>query len=503
MPCQNPAAENLKEKTMLSLLVKKELRAIVYSPKFVITFAVASVLILLSIVVGIEEYRAATKAHDAALQLTDQNLRSTTSWMRLSKDVYRKPDPLQVFVTGTANDIGRTSPISQYETVKLKHSPYADDPIFALFRSIDFAFIVTIVLSLFAVLFTYDAVNGEREGGTLQLTFANPVSRARYIMAKLLGSWLGLAVPLVIPVLLGLLLVLLYRVPLTGEHWWRLMMLGGLSLLLFTFFVALGVLVSCVTRRSSVSFLVSLVVWVALVLIVPRAAAMVAGWIQPVPSIAEVEGERDAFAKDAREKSMQQMLLAWRARNELMSALAGIQRDKFREDHMAAWMAEEEERRSEVEKDIDAYSVRLNEDLRNRRETQQRLAFAFARISPAATYQSAAMTLAGTDVDLKSCYEDAMRTYRTQFIQFTEKKQKETGHTGGFRITVDSQSGVKFSAPREGGALDLSELPTFIVPRTALQDIAGGIMLDAGTLILASFFVFASAVAAFLRIDVR
>jgi ABC-type transport system involved in multi-copper enzyme maturation permease subunit len=488
---------------MLSILVMKELKAVLLSPKFAVTLAVASVLILLSVFIGIREYQAAVQGYEAALQLTDQNLRTQASWMGLSTGVYRKPDPMQIFVTGVMNDIGRMSPVSQFETVKLRHSAYSDDPLFALFRSIDFGFIVTVVLSLFAILFTYDAINGEREGGTLQLTFANPVPRARYILAKLIGSWVGLAVPLVLPVLLGLLLVLVYGVPLTGEHWVRLGMLMGISLLFFTFFVMFGILVSSLTRRSVVSFLISLVVWVAMVLIVPRIGVMAAGQLMPVPSVAEVEAQRDAFSKDEWEKHMQQLQAAWRVREGDMHGMTESEREAYREDHLAAWMDEDDARRKQVQRDIDAFSVRLNEDLRNRKESQEVLAMGLSRISPASTYQLAAMKLAGTEIALKARYEDAMRDYRTRFNQYVDKKQKETGGSGGFRITFDSERGVKFSTPRESGSLDLTDLPVFAPAEGSVREIAGSLVVDAGLLALASLLAFAGAFAAFLRYDVR
>jgi ABC-type transport system involved in multi-copper enzyme maturation permease subunit len=488
---------------MLSILIVKELRAILQSPKFVATFAVAALLIVLSIFIGIQEYRAAMQSYEAALQLTDQNMRSQASWMRLSSRVYRKPDPMQIFVTGTSNDIGRMSPISQFEGVKLKHSAYADDPLFALFRSIDFGFIVTVVLSLFAILFTYDTICGEREGGMLQLTFANPVPRGRYIVAKLVGSWLGLAIPIVLPVLLGLLLVLLYQVPLTGDHWLRLGMLLGMALFYFTFFIVFGVLVSSLTRHSAVSFLISLVVWVALVLIVPRGSVMVAGELVPVPTVAEVEGQRDAYAKDAWEKQMQQLLTSWRDRNEEVTGLSADEQEKYREDHQSKWLEEDEAARQKVEKDIEAYSSRLNEDLRNKQSVQERLAMWLSRVSPAATFQLAVMRLAGTDIEMKARYEDAMREYRTAFTQYVGKKQKESGDTGGFRITVDTEHGVKFSAPREVGSLDLSGLPAFVHPVATVGSITGALVLDAGILVLASILAFAWACAAFVRYDIR
>ena len=56
---------------------------------------------------------------------------------------------------------------------------------------LDLEFIVLIVLSLFAILFTYDAISGEKERGTLRLSFAGPVARHTYMTGKLLGSFLG------------------------------------------------------------------------------------------------------------------------------------------------------------------------------------------------------------------------------------------------------------------------------------------------------------------------
>jgi ABC-type transport system involved in multi-copper enzyme maturation permease subunit len=488
---------------MLTTLIVKELRAILASPKFVATFGACSILILLSVFVGIREYRAAVAEYDAAIQLTDQTLRSQASWMGMSSNAYRTPDPAQILITGVTNDIGRLSAINQFTPVKLTHSAYADDPIFALFRAVDFSFIVTVVLSLFAVLFTYDAVSGEREGGTLQLTFANPVPRGTFILAKLIGSWLGLVIPLAIPLLLGLLVIMLNGIPFTADHWSRLALFTLISIAYFTFFIAFGVCVSALTRRSAVSFLVALVAWVILVLIVPRLGVMAAGRLKPVPSVAEVEAQRDAFAKDRWESHMQEMQERWRVREQATQGMSKEQREAYRDDHLAAWMEEDDGKRKEIQKDIDEFSVRLNEDLRNRKADQEAMAFTLTRVSPASSYQLASMSLAGTDIGLKSRSEDAMRGYRTRFMQYVEKKQKETGSQGGFRITVDSDKGFSFSAPRDRGTLDLSDLPVYSSPLQTFASAAAPVVLDAGLLALYSLLAFAGAVAGFFRYDVR
>jgi len=292
---------------MFTTLIEKELKTIILGPKFIETFAVCSVLILLSIFIGIQEYHTAVKSYEAGTQLVDQEMQEKTSWMGLNSRVFRKPDPMQVFVSGVNNDVGRFSNIRSTETVKLTNSIYSDDPIFAAFRFIDLSFIVQVILSLFAILFTYDAINGERERGTLGLTFSNAVPRFQYILTKFIGSWLGLVVPILIPILIGFLLVIAFGVPLTTDHWARMLIFLGASILYFTFFIALGILSSALTKKSSVSFLLLLVFWVIFVLIVPRVGVMTAGKIVPVPSIAEIDGQIEGFSKSRWDNYMKEL----------------------------------------------------------------------------------------------------------------------------------------------------------------------------------------------------
>ncbi|MDM7915732.1 MAG: ABC transporter permease subunit, partial [Candidatus Eisenbacteria bacterium] len=284
---------------MLRAMIGRELRAILRSPKFAGSFAVGAALIVLSVFLGIQEYRAATRQYETATTLASQQLREETTWMRMGTRAFRRPEPMQIFVSGVGNDIGRLSPIAASTPVELRHSPYADDPIFAFFRMLDLVFLVGVVLSLFAILFTYDAISGERQDGTLKLALANRVPRARYLIAKGVGSWLALVVPLAIPVALSMLLLVVYRVPMDGERWMRLGLLLAASLLYFTFFLALGLLVSALTRRPSHSFLIALLLWVMLVLIIPRAGIAISSQIVPVPGVAEIEGRRAEFARDA------------------------------------------------------------------------------------------------------------------------------------------------------------------------------------------------------------
>jgi hypothetical protein len=488
---------------MFRIVLMKELKGILLSQKFTLTFGVVSLLILMSILAGIQEFASGTRQHDTAVQLAEQQLREASSWMSVNTRALRPPDPLMVFVSGVHNDVGRLSNIGGMEPVKLQHSVFADDPIFAVFRTLDFMFIVQIVLSLFAILFTYDAITGEREAGTLQLSMANPVPRRTYILAKAAGIWTGLIISLSIPIILGLLIVTLSGIPLNAGEWMRIGALLGVSLLFFSVWVAGGIAVSAWTRTASASFMACLVLWVSTVLILPRLGVLLAEELITVPTVAEVDAQGDGFAKGAWEKEMRAMGERWKSREGPTQGMSKEDRETYRDAHMWEWMQEEDAGRKKVQTEIDAFGLRLQEDLRNRRSTQERLAFSLARVSPAAMYQLAAMQVSGTSITLKNNTEETMERYRNVFKEHVDRKQKESGDTGGFRITVDSEKGFSFSAPRERGTLDLSDLPRYQASVVPLSVVLTGAGLDVVLLFLCGAVALGIAVAGFHRYDVR
>ena len=68
---------------------------------------------------------------------------------------------------------------------------------------IDWVFI-GVLMSFFAILFTFDAIAEERARGTLSLMMSNTVSRGQVLLGKYLGAFLTLMVPLTIGILMNL-----------------------------------------------------------------------------------------------------------------------------------------------------------------------------------------------------------------------------------------------------------------------------------------------------------
>ena len=235
----------------------------------------------------------------------------------VSPTVLMPPSPLAALVTGVSNDIGRSVEVQGRGELSLENSFYSDETAAAVFRLLDLEFVFTIVFSLFAILFCYNAVNGEKEDGTLRLLFSNSLPRHRYMLGKIIGSFLALGVPLLIPILIGCLLFIVVGIPMTGDDWLRLAGIVACAILYFGVFVMISIFVSALTARSSNSFIILLVVWILAVLVTPRAAVLYAGRAVEVPSVDDIAYQKrqlltQLIREDMKEIARMSWVSSWR-----------------------------------------------------------------------------------------------------------------------------------------------------------------------------------------------
>jgi ABC-type transport system involved in multi-copper enzyme maturation permease subunit len=480
---------------MWKTIAEKELRDHLQSTRFLVAAGVSTILIVMSVWLGIAHYKARAAQYEQAVQMMLDLASQQTNWMTVSMSAYRKPSPAEIFSNGVNSDIGRYSAISQWGEVRLVRSEYSDDPMMAAFQFLDPMFVVLIVLSLIAILFTYNAVNGEKESGTLKLVFANNVSRSEYIVGKLIGSWLVILTPVIISFLIGALLLILTGVGLSAGHWGQYVMFVIASVLYATCFMLLGVFVSALTHRTSVSFLILLVVWICSVLIIPKAATMLAGQAIPVPTVDEIESRVNSFSTQTRTEFFTNM--GKRSRERFQSAKDMKPED--RQQVLAAYMKETEELRKEMDKTIAANNARVYEDYYNQKNRQEMLAFSLAKISPASQFQLVTMKLSGTDVALKKRYEDAMKEYKAQYSTFSQQK----GGMFGFRVSSSRGSTSASMMGPEEKKVDISEAPKFGDPEYSFSTALAGSLFDLGLLALFNILAFVGAFVAFLRFDMR
>ncbi len=471
---------------MFRLIIEKELKDIISSTKFAVTFGVCSFLIMLSFYVGGRNYQIGREQYDAAKRENFRKMEGVTDWRDVREHrIFLPPQPMASLVMGVSNDIGRNVEVRGRGELNAEDSRYGEDPIYAVFRFLDLDFIFQIILSLFAILFAYDAINGEKERGTLRLTFANAVPRGTYILGKMAGSFLALAVPLLIPMLVGCLILMAMNIPMHGDDWTRLALIIVCGYLYFGAFLALSLFVSARTERSANSFLMLLIAWILSVMIVPRTAVLLAGRAVDVPSVDELASKKSRYAASL-----------WQEDRKKMSEFKAPEGTKM-QDMMQEFQKFMAKIGDERDAKMTELSSRLNEERANRQRLQERLAFGLARLSPSATFSLAGATIAGTGTQLKQEYKSSGEQYQKVFGEFMKGK---TGMNPGggmvFRITTDTDQEKKTP-------INVSEIPEYQFRPQPVSASLAAIAIDFGILALFNFIFFVGAFVSFVRYDVR
>ncbi len=243
---------------MLWEIIKKEFHSNVITARFIVGFTICLMLISASAYVAIQDYERRLDDYNVAVREHRDEVVGNSTYSGVRPKVDRRPNPLSIFNQGMDRRLGNTFnawiPVVPMIYDGEKHGAY--NPFLALFSSIDLAFVFQIVLSLLALLFAYDAISGEREGGTLKLMMSNPIPRSSVLIGKYLSALLSLFWPIAVSIIIALLMIMFSgKVSLTGGHFLRILLFVVVSLLYVSLFYLIGLLISTKTQRTATSLI--------------------------------------------------------------------------------------------------------------------------------------------------------------------------------------------------------------------------------------------------------
>ena len=296
---------------------------------------------------------------------------------------------------------------------------------------IDWAFVIGYVLSLIALLFTFDSVAGERESGTLRLMLANSVPRHTVLIGKFLGALMSISIPFALSVLINLLVLSTSStVYLGADAWGRLGIIFFVALLYTCLFLALGLLVSTRVQRSAVSLVMLLLTWVTFVVFMPSVLALIAGGFSTPMSNDELR----VLQKQINEKHSEEY---WRVVGGPNTEAAG---SKY-------VVQEASERERLIEK-------RLDEQI-----LQVQRARAITRISPTAVLQPLLESFAGTGFERHLQFLQNAQRYASEYRKFivdTDRGDSESLHLIGIRRAMSQKPVSPESIPIFEDTISLS-----------------------------------------------
>jgi ABC-type transport system involved in multi-copper enzyme maturation permease subunit len=359
--------------------------------------------------IGLAAISAYVLSNDYAQELADYNTRvqlhdETSSDATIVVD--RKPLPLATMFHGIAKDSAASVRLST-DTYPEPSETTDDNPLSVLFPTVDWTFIIGIVMSLLAILFAYDSVSGEREAGTLALISSNPIKKPMLIFGKWIGGYLSLILPCSVGLLLGLIVVSFHpMIQFTAADWgaFGLIILGALVYL--ACFFALGILISALTSRSSTAVLALLFLWALSVFIIPNLSPSVAKIFYGIPSyttqarqtnvaVIELEHQRQ---KEHDENALEII-------NKRLPANIG---GKLLQDTEIHFINDKRETLSE-----------FASDYRRKLRKQEQIAAGIATLSPYASFALFATRLAGTDLGSEDKFIAATEQFYNKYFEGT------------------------------------------------------------------------------------
>jgi len=422
---------------MFLTVVRKELLANILTYKFLTGFILCVVLIVFSSYLLTKSYEERLRNYNDSVKKHQAELRTAMVYSEVRPTLDKQPESLSIFCEGFDGKLGNTVSIRIGEVPREAKGHERRDNIFLVSPSLDFVSIVAVILSLFALLASYDAISGENEDGTLRLMLSNAISRDTILMGKYVGGMLSLIPSLLCSFILALLVMQTSpSVALSGADYLRLGLIVGLSLVYISACFCFGLFVSSRTKHSSTSLVFALFFWVMAVFIYPNASNYLAGKLRPIDSQRKVDIQRlnieQEFARkyhDFWEKHRpsnpwqlatynSEGVSSWHKSDLVttrMRTINGAKEGMLFGAQMVKWG--EKLRIQYADKVFDLYQ-RYFRTL----SQQASLAQNIARLSPASHYLFASSAIAKTDLKNYLSFLQQARLYREELIQYLYSK---------------------------------------------------------------------------------
>ena len=398
--------------------------------------------------------------------------------------IYRKPQPLAMCAEGQEKALPNFFEVNVFTADLPKTKGQAN---FALpqFSNVDWGFIISLILSFAALVFTYDSICGEKQAGTLCLTLANTIPRHKMLLGKYIGAMITLAIPLIVGMVVSLIIVIPSKdIAISGGGWLKIITIILVSLLYLSIFVLLGMFVSSRTGHPANSMAILLLVWVVFVILLPSFCRIIFDISYKEPTQAELERRLQDVGRQIWDNSDKYGEKAgnWSsdvnnpmnnppARARLKNALTDAG-NQVRDDHHNKLLAQAIARRN------------------------------FACLSPAVIYQRAAEAIAGTGISRCVHLYEQVKQYGADLKEFIHSKDAEDPESlhlvnPGHETVQGNWKAISHKP------VDFDTVPKFQERNLALGESLKLAIWDIGLLVLFNLVFFAASFVSFLRYDVR
>lgn len=190
---------------------------------------------------------------------------------------YMSTDPLSALAIGQSDLYTHQIKISAREDLATLTFTEMSNPVQLLFGNFDLVFVLTYLIPLIIIAFTYNLQSQELESGRLKLLASNPIDPRVWLFQRYSIRFLSLCFILSLAIILTLVLL---NIPFST----RLGSMFLLTSLYMCFWFAISFVVNVFGASSGRNAVVLLSAWIILVLIIPASINQAANAIYPTPS---------------------------------------------------------------------------------------------------------------------------------------------------------------------------------------------------------------------------
>ena len=484
---------------MIWHIAKKEIHHNLMTLRFVLMIILLPVLMVANALIygfGDNGYREEVDTYNLAMERRLSRVKddAETSLGRLAMrgpgEIYKRPSRFKFCADGADELIPRSIPISERagggrgggaiaeeyswrEVWALEYLPSNHDSDATTLIKIDWVFI-GIFMSFFVILFTFDAVAGERAQGTLSLMMSNQISRGQMLLAKYLGAFFTLMAPLAIGILMNLLIIYFSgNIRFDSDDWLRILGMIGLFALHISIFISLGLFFSSRVSNAITSLVWLLLTWVCLAFIFPSLLGLFVGTLDPIPSIEVVSSRTRAQLVNIENEFRPMESLEITKLSEAPSPNNPAAARRW-----ATYFT----RRHEIK-------TRIADEHIDQQFRQVRLARELTQISPIVCFQHAMEGLANTGIVSYMNFVKQVRRYRQTFIDFIKTEDR------------DDPESLHIYPVREG--LSQKPIDPNTVPRFVEHISHQSVIFPVALLILFNILFFTAAQLSFLKSDLK
>ena len=468
---------------MLMTLIQKEMMHHILSVRFVALLLMCLLLIPLTFSISYRKYRQSLTDYQESVNRSRSETKENPPDaqhpnIEVSK-LFLKPTPLSVFANGLEEVLPTHLGMTR-NGIRPGSPALAQAPLAYVLGNLDFLFIVGTVFSLLALLFTFDAVAGEREAGTLRINLSNSLPRDVFLWSKLIGGYIVFVVPFLVSFLLGLLILVGQGFPL-GEFGVAAPVFGLtlISLLYIAVFFTMGVLISTCLDNAKTALIVAFTFWVLAVLIAPRGAFVIAKLVAPTRTQQTVYMEKTAIRNNlAKEK---QGRLTKKTLETFGTSLAMTPEVRKKLDEIRKPINEEFRLKFQNQ------ANKIDKGYQREKERQEQMGEMLSRLAPTSSLIYSAINLTQTG-----------KLKRDLYFQTGERYYKQLDDSYFSEISDDAMAQVQQIMDRQMNNLSESEEipPPPSLTESALSETLRRSAVD---VLLLGFFALAFTVVAFLK----